>query len=297
MSALLDGHAIHFVAYQHGPSALAQSSLSRMACCALHAAETLNPRSTLTVHTNNPQLSIAPSCSRRAAIRTFRPPALFDGTPLSGWAPHESSCHGHGGEQLADAIRLAVLHRHGGAYFDLDMLLLRDLTELPQAAVTESAVGYLNNAALFFPRQHPCLASLMTELVSTSHSGKCKFGSLGPALLDRVFYDHAALSMRRTPRAAKEWPHQFGGPAPAPACQNVSVLPAHAFSPVLWNHAARLLNTDEGAALDAVARSLRDQWERQGTVGLHLWNRALGVGPTGPAPRSILDLIYRKCRL
>ena len=187
------------------------------------------------------------------------------------------------------------------------MLPIASVERLPSAWVGEQYANYLNNAALAFPAAHPCLRALMLELAASARAARCKFGSFGPALLDRVFYDRVSSG---TPRSGQAWPGQFGPPAPSRACNNVSVLRSEVFSPVMWMHARRLFNFPE-EQLELALRSLRSTWLRQGTLGVHLWSRALAGGHGAPAPstcasrdghacvapNSVLATILERCEL
>ena len=316
-----DSMLIHFLAYDHTSSvngSIATSSaplkLTRLSCCVMQRFGELNPGSTVILWTNHESHDVREACGAESrahelvSLRRFGPAILRD-TPLSTWRPHPGCRQYHGAEQMVDALRLAILYVHGGAYSDLDIIPLAPLTGIPSAAVTiQSPDGMINNSPLFFPAGHPCMHAVMEKMVNMSKAriGTCKFGAVGPALLQRLFFDHSTITSLLK-RARYPWFSQYGPPAPSPFCNDdhVTVLPAHAFSPVLWQHSRRMFNSNEGDARtrDVLRFNLRVDWESRGVYAVHLWAKAAytpAAGHHGSRTReanSLLEAIEAKCSL
>ena len=70
-------------------------------------------------------------------------------------------------ENHSDILRILLLYLYGGAYFDLDVISLKEFNEkLPINFVIAKDSADLNNAILRFSKGHPFLQLLMSEIVS-----------------------------------------------------------------------------------------------------------------------------------
>jgi FkbM family methyltransferase len=94
-------------------------------------------------------------------VRVWRDPVDPEGLALSSLWPHANS-----GAQLADLIRLGVVHRHGGFYLDADLRLARSLEPLRRwgFVVASEDGASLTNAFFGATRGHPALEALIARL-------------------------------------------------------------------------------------------------------------------------------------
>ncbi|DBA66172.1 TPA: Lactosylceramide 4-alpha-galactosyltransferase, variant 2 [Trebouxia sp. C0005] len=99
--------------------------------------------------------------------------SCFANTPLQPWLDSPQLASALFRQQnIADALRLAVIYKNGGTYLDLDIIALQDKAFSlagalsAQKACTEGCEeGWLNNAYLSFPPQHPFMYQLLIAFV------------------------------------------------------------------------------------------------------------------------------------
>jgi hypothetical protein len=166
----------------------------------------------------------------------------------------------------ANLFRYAMLHRLGGWWIDLDVVMLREVapqTELFFARLTETD-RRVNQAVLKFPAGHPLLAEARDECIDLGES-VAVWGETGPTLITRLIEQHGLAA------AVRSW-------------QQVHPIP--------WNDLLALFDP---------ARCQEVQ-ERCGQSDfLHLFNeawRGAGIPPDwGPPEGSFLDRLFVDCEL
>lgn len=104
----------------------------------------------------------------------------------------------YGRENVANALRLAIVSKFGGMYMDTDMVVLRDPGHLPDG-VGQEQPGYYNNAAFKFQkRKSPFLAAVMDDFVRNYNGDR--WSHQGPRLFTRVFeHECRSSNMRMAP--------------------------------------------------------------------------------------------------
>lgn len=91
-------------------------------------------------------------------------------------------------QNVANALRLAIIYKHGGVYMDTDFIFFRNLDDVtsgfaPQSSEQGSEV--YNNAAFQFRKGSPFLRALMEDFVK-QYNGHT-WGQQGPLLFTRVY--------------------------------------------------------------------------------------------------------------
>lgn len=93
--------------------------------------------------------------------------AILAGTPLAsiqanGGALSQSR---YASEHLSDFLRFVLLWIHGGAYVDLDVIVMKSLEGIRNTVFYESDnyKGYLASTVLFFDKHHPALGAMIDE--------------------------------------------------------------------------------------------------------------------------------------
>ena len=97
-------------------------------------------------------------------------------------------------QNKANAVRLAIVYKFGGAYLDTDVIVVKNPRAhsfAPKNVVIEERPMRLNNAAFQFERGHPFLGAVMDRFVSNF---KAIWGNNGP----RVFTDVYSASCNFT---------------------------------------------------------------------------------------------------
>ncbi|CAJ1961626.1 unnamed protein product [Sphenostylis stenocarpa] len=154
------------------------------------------------------------------------------------------------GQNLSNVLRLALLYKFGGAYIDLDVMVLKSFSKLRNtigAQNFDAKTGQwsrLNNAVLIFDKKHPLLFKFIEEFALTFDGNK--WGHNGPYLISRVVS------------------RVNGRPG-----FNFTVLPPSAFYPVDWRGITGLFRDE-----------IRSKWLvnkmkqiRKESFAVHLWNR------------------------
>lgn len=170
-------------------------------------------------------------------------------------------------QQLGNVLRLAILSREGGIYSDLDVLPLAAHTEPPSRFLTrqQGTAETHNNAVLSFRRNDPCIDAILaaiTQVLTTCVAER--WGMVGPHLYTRLFGGGGDAAVQR-------------------ACAGVDARPSQAFAPVDFAEtrefarfngrvAWRERDSPDHLSLPWVAAAVAN-----GTIGLHLYNSALGL--------------------
>ena len=76
-----------------------------------------------------------------------------------------SKKEGHYLNNISNAVRLVLLYKFGGTYFDTDIVSLNSLPEdKSNFAIYENDLGGVNNALIKFEKKHPLLAKMLDNL-------------------------------------------------------------------------------------------------------------------------------------
>lgn len=273
------------------------TSLRPLEDCVIRTAARLNPDLEVLVVSNSLQKSsgdgdnddggstssflLFPSDPSMRALR-FPPRCVrlqyetaLEGTVLLPWY----QLHGHNESIehlpviLADVLRLALLYHVGGAYLDLDMLLV---APLPQGPEREHSVAMqlqgrnltkgwrtmweLNNAALLFGcARSPILPAIMGAFVRKYEPWV--WGTGGPVLFTRVW---------------KGWRDRNVSAYSSLAALNV--LPHSTFYPIHWWDRKYFDKPEWDGAADVIKPGI--------TIGVHLWNKVYNNASSRPWVRN-----------
>ncbi|KAG8377013.1 hypothetical protein BUALT_Bualt09G0124000 [Buddleja alternifolia] len=219
-----------------------------------------NPRSCLIILSNTMDSKkgnniLKPLIDKGFNVEAISPDlwTLFKNTPAEDWFNDIKNGNKDSGEiplaqNLSNLIRLSVLYKYGGIYFDTDFIFLRDFSGLRNSIGAQSTDmngnwTRLNNAVLIFDKKHPLVYKFIEEF-ALSFDGN-KWGHNGPYLVSRV---------------AKRGEFNF------------TVLPRMAFYPVSWTRVGGFFvrpNDRLGSKwIEAKIRQLSVS-----SYGVHLWNR------------------------
>ena len=145
---------------------------------------------------------------------------------------------------LSNAIRLILLARHGGRYYDLDVLHVRGVPATVHNVVALEDANKLNTAALAFDAGHPFLLNV-THNFATYFNGTV-WSYNGPRV---VTWTYNRLCGTANPTRAD--------------CAGVSILAAESYYGVHYRK-IRDIYTVQNATLDLLSNS--------NIFGVHLWN-------------------------
>ena len=90
-----------------------------------------------------------------------------------------------------DLLRLLILYKFGGIYTDIDMIVVRELHDLPANVIGWESASNLNGAFLKFQRGHPYLHACIAHF-STRYAQA--WSENGPLLLSRVWRKWSAAN-------------------------------------------------------------------------------------------------------
>ncbi|XP_042231188.1 lactosylceramide 4-alpha-galactosyltransferase-like isoform X2 [Homarus americanus] len=172
---------------------------------------------------------------------------LFQGSPLHTWYQQRKWRESFWPlSHFNDAVRWLLLWKYGGVYLDLDVMVLRPLTRLPNCTALESR-KYVAAGVLKFTPNHPLMRACL-DYFAQNFDGTV-WGGNGPELLTQVLIDRCGLELStgRVPR-----------------CPDVTVLPSRAFYPIAWWEWRRYLEDD--------ARLADDLLDDPKVYALHMWN-------------------------
>ena len=83
-----------------------------------------------------------------------------------------------------DLLRLLILYKFGGIYLDTDMMIVRELHELPPNILGWESTSNLNGAFLKFQKHHPYLHACIIQF--SNHYSQA-WSDNGPLLLSRIW--------------------------------------------------------------------------------------------------------------
>ena len=178
---------------------LGELKLSTTARCAIKTACHFNPNAKIKLITRidvsyDKNDIIFQECPSFEVLQMDLIKDLFKNTPLEQWYHKaKESKTKYFNADLSDAIRTALMWNYGGVYFDLDMLSLNTISNLPlnsmgkqlQSEDKKGRVPLLNGAAMIFQDHHPFIDKIINEF--NYYWNPKKFGSVGPDLLWGVY--------------------------------------------------------------------------------------------------------------
>lgn len=142
---------------------------------------------------------------------------LFEKSPLAEWFTQRKWEESDWPlSHFNDAIRWLLLWYYGGVYLDLDVIVKRPLTELPNCTGLESS-QWASAGVLKFTPAHPLIRACLDHFAA--HFDGKVWGANGPKLLTRVL----------TKRCGLELPS-----GRVPFCSDIRVMSPRAFYPLPW---------------------------------------------------------------
>jgi len=87
---------------------------------------------------------------------------------------------------LSDAVRLAVLYKKGGVYFDTDVVIVNSMDNVKNAVAWEREDS-ICNAVMAFDKQNPYLHDVLRRF--NDNYNKNEWGANGPELLTKIYRD------------------------------------------------------------------------------------------------------------
>ncbi|KAJ3160878.1 hypothetical protein HDU86_008240 [Geranomyces michiganensis] len=143
--------------------------------CSIESAARMNPDHTITVLAKNVsdfqrklepwRKAVGNKIGNRVRVRRIDYTGYFQGTPFEPWWRDGRWRQSHWvGQNLGNALRLAVIYKEGGVYLDMDIISLNPLPSVGRSIAREEKIR-INNAALSFPSLDPLLWALMEEFV------------------------------------------------------------------------------------------------------------------------------------
>ncbi|GAB5371561.1 hypothetical protein AAMO2058_001590600 [Amorphochlora amoebiformis] len=163
------------------------------------------------------------------------------------WADFSS---GYGFE--SDLLRLALLYKEGGWYLDTDILLLKPMPKVENAAGFWHKCG-VNNAVLHSTKGNSLLLKVMAKI--PKFFNKHQWVSIGPYMLTSVFGGH---------RCPENYTHQAVASSSPSEC--IDILPRTAFYYVGVGNTRPLFNTTDGETYNSAKKRMGDMFL------LHFWN-------------------------
>lgn len=194
-----------------------ESRLSSLEECAVRSAALKNPGWRINVFSNSLHCgTLKGSLSNVHVVRYSVGEVVAAYPPLVDWYASRVWDVPFRGAHISDGMRLALLHAYGGVYLDTDVLSLRPLHGLRNAAGAEDE-WMLNNAVLSFERGHPFLAQAVQTFPRTFDPHY--WGWNGPRLFTRVWKAYLA----------------------PPGHDNVLSVPSSEYYPLAWQQAKLLV--------------------------------------------------------
>jgi len=169
-------------------------TLSEVGICSVSTACRFNPRYRVVLVSTVPmeaKLSgLKEMCPGNLYFHVTTTAELLTDTPLLSWYKKAKKRNGKFLKaDLSDAWRTALIYKFGGVYFDLDMLSLASIDNVPSNAMGQQLEGvdkkdvvpFVNGAALIFDPQHPFMERVMKDFEAMWNPKI--FGTVGPDLL------------------------------------------------------------------------------------------------------------------
>ena len=182
---------------------------------------------------------------------------IFNGTPAQDWLKRLENGQLAPGkipitQKFANLLRLAILYKYGGIYFDTDMIILKDVSGLRNSIgiqeFDEEKKTWIsvNNAVLIFDKNHPLLFKFMEEF-NSSFDGSL-WGHNGPYMATRIIKE-----------VINDPKYQF------------NVMSPMAFYPISWQSILMYYRNSQGNDSEMI----RDMFGKisKESYGVHLWNK------------------------
>lgn len=186
------------------------------------------------------QLSIASFLKQGHRVEVFSygelnlPPGATPMDAATVLPEHALSPYQAGGiATYADLFRYKLLYERGGIWADSDVLCLRPMDALPPACVGRQDDSSVAVGVMRFPAGHALAGELYEHAAKLGPSAR--WAQTGPQLLTKLLPRHS----------------------------DVKVLPAHAFYPIHWSQAWRLVTPEHHGRCTAIA---------QKSYAVHWWN-------------------------
>lgn len=155
-----------------------------------------------------------------------------------------------------ELLRIAALHKYGGVWLDMDIILARPLPKLHNvlgSTVSESGEWALNGAFMSFDKSSPFLKACIEEFVATYDETSLRWN--GADLLNRV-------AANATRKGGKEWLEES---------EHLQILEPIAFFPLSRHNILRYFsapkNSRQRAEQEKMLSAILDE-----SYGTHLWN-------------------------
>lgn len=161
---------------------------------------------------------------------------------------------------VSNTLRLALLLKFGGIYFDSDVISVNEVPEEPKNfAVAEFGRRYVNTAVLKFERpKHPLLRLLLENEAKDFRSRV--WGHQGPILLSKTLAQYCDRSHHRDDDQLE--------------CSNFTVLPHFRTYPVFYGFAAKFFDEKSVAWIRTQIR--------EKTFAVHYWNHVVNSWKNKP---------------
>jgi FkbM family methyltransferase len=250
--------------------------------CAVESAAVQNPGHEVHVYSNAFDTQTWSHVSSHIKVLPFEP-LIWMGSDASArdfdamrqWYLSDASAEGFAINNIADAMRLVLLYKHGGTYLDTDVLSLKPLSSLGQQEnilayqneekdlkLSQEAELTINVATMvnFFPH-----AKLLKDMIATfvKEFQADRWGWQGPQLVTRV-YKKGAYS-------------------------NVTLLQKHTLNPVGWHQVKSLFET----AKDGDGALLWQHILSKSTL-VHLWGSLISKQLPYTRDDSVIAQLYRE---
>ncbi|CAN7986862.1 unnamed protein product, partial [Ixodes hexagonus] len=169
--------------------------------CSIESAALHNPELPIRLLTTR---ALSPDCEYTRILKTlpnFRAELLeisgtFHSTPMESWYRSNAWIRSkHRTEHVSDALRYAILWRHGGIYMDLDVIMLRPLNGLTNSVVMMNR-NRPNNNIMIFDKGHRFVTAIMDNCVKGYDPSD--YNTCGPGLLQRMYEDGGSLATDMT---------------------------------------------------------------------------------------------------
>ncbi|KAI8921051.1 nucleotide-diphospho-sugar transferase [Powellomyces hirtus] len=143
--------------------------------CSIESAARLNPNHIITVFAKNVtdldrtldkwRAVVGDQMGSRVKVKRIDYTTYFQETPLEPWWKEGRWRQSHWvGQNLGNALRLAIVYKEGGVYLDMDIISLNPLDNIGRSIAREEQ-DRINNAAISFPRRDPLVWALMEEFL------------------------------------------------------------------------------------------------------------------------------------
>ena len=260
-----------------------ESELSLIGSCAVESAARSNPKSKITLYSNNWTTSSIQYMPPNVRIQRLNPSAIFDKVPIMNkWYRNINRWRkGFPLNNLSNALRLAILLINGGTYLDTDMVVVKPISEAPKNSVgVEVEEGELdqiihgagnftiNTAGLLnFEKNNSFVQQLVQNFVK-EFNGEL-WGHNGPALLTRTWQKYIHKSMDQNVERSK----------------HVNLMPKKYLYPVGWYEIDQFF--DDINLRESIVRTVSDS-----SFTVHMWQSLLVGHIQYASENSVLSHLF-----